>query len=112
MKKVVFVLGCMLLGSQCWAVDQVARRQAIARKSMVACQQIVDALNVLKELKDERGVLGNFVDSDFSTTTDMIHLDAATVGTLFDFVVGSLDTTYQDVPNSGRNKQILLSVRK
>lgn len=96
--------------------DSSAKRQNIASKAVAASTAIVDNLNVLLELKDERAKLVDpFVDGDF-TGTALKHLTAAQIGVLFDFVVPALQTTYLDtnVPastNGGRNQQILLQMR-
>jgi hypothetical protein len=93
------------------AQDITAKRQNVASRAVAAATQIVDALNVLLELKDERAQFnGDFQDSDFAGTA-LKQLTAAMVGTLFDFVVPSLQTNYLDAGNGGRNKQILLQVR-
>jgi len=93
------------------AQDLTAKRLNVASKAMTAATQLVDALNVLLELKEERAVFGgDFQDSDFASTA-LKHVTASMVGTLFDFVVPSLNTNYLDAGNSGRNKQILLQMR-
>lgn len=110
--KLAVALVLIFLSQGAWAIDQVAKRQNITRKAITACQQIVDDLNILKQLKDERAVSGDFVDTDFSSVPDLVHLDAGTVGNLFDFVVPSIDTNYLDAANGNRNKNILLQMKK
>lgn len=93
-------------------MDLVSKRNGIAEKGIIYATQLVDALNGLKNLREERQKLGaDFQDSDF-VGTDLAHVSAGQLGTLFDFVVPSLDANYQDVANGERNKQILLQVRK
>lgn len=92
--------------------DQIGKRLNIASEGEAAVTKFVDALNTLINLSAERAYAGNFLDSDFVNTGDLKHLDAGMIGTLFDFVVPSLLANFNDVANSGRNKQILLQVRK
>lgn len=112
MKKLIMLFAVLMITQFSWAVDQSEKRRNIVRQAEIADKQIVDGLNTLKELRDERIVSGNFLDSDFSSTTDLVHLDSTTVGILFDFVVPNLDANYQDAANGGRNKQILLQVHR
>lgn len=94
------------------AVDLVAKRQNLAAQVVDLSAKFTDALYALQQLADERSKLQEpFADSDF-TGTDLKHLDAATLGTLFDFVIPAFVTTYRDTGNGGRNEQILLQVRR
>lgn len=93
------------------AQDILAKRLNIAAKAVAASTQIVDALNTLLALKDERAKLTqDFQSADFDNS-NLKHLTAGMIGTLFDFVVPSLETNYIDTANGERNKQILLQVR-
>lgn len=93
-------------------MDEVSKRRNLARKAVDAATQFVDALNTLLELKQERSTLAAaFVNSDFSTA-ELEHLDTGIVAVLFDDVVSDLETNFIDTANGGRNKQILLQVRK
>lgn len=92
--------------------DLVRKKQNLAASAIAYSTQLVDALNGLQALALERAVLGeDFQDSDF-VTPDLGHLTAGIVGTLFDFVVPSLQANYEDNVNAGRNRQILLQMRK
>lgn len=94
------------------AQDISSQRQNVASKAVDASTRLVDALYDLLQLKDQRArFVGDFADADFAGT-DLKHLTAAQVGTLFDFVVPSLQTNYLDAANGGRNQQILQQVRK
>lgn len=93
------------------AQDLTIKRQKIAESAMSASAQIVDALNTLLVLKEQRAKLDqDFQESDF--VAGLNHVTPNMMGTLFDFVVPSLQSNYLDVPNGGRNQQILLQVRK
>jgi hypothetical protein len=93
------------------AGDNTAQRQNVASKAVVAATQLVDALNTLLALSDQRSkFVSPFVDADFAGTANT-QLTAGMMGTLFDFVVPSLNTNYLDAANGNRNKQILLQVR-
>lgn len=93
------------------AQDLTTKRIHVAEKAVTACQNIVDALNVLLELKDERSKFAqDFQDGDF-LRDNLMHITPGMIGTLFDFVVPSLQTNYTDTDNGGRNKQILLQMR-
>lgn len=90
----------------------VPKRQNIARNAIDLSTQLVNAINGLLALKDERAKLGqDFQDTDF-VGTGLEQCTAGMIGTLFDFVVPSLQTNYEDAGNGARNKQILLQVRK
>lgn len=92
--------------------DYVQKKLNLAQKSVLAAEDFIDALNVLKELSDERSKLPqDFQDSDF-VGTEIPHLTAGILGTLFDFVVPSLAANYLDTANGERNKQILLQIKK
>jgi hypothetical protein len=91
--------------------DQKPQRLDLASQAATACQKYIDALHTLQDLAERRPHLGNFQDSDF-VGTDLAYLDAATIGSLFDFVVPDLSANYTDAANSGRNKQILNQVAK
>lgn len=92
------------------AQDLTQKRQNIATNAVIYGTQLVNAINGLLELQAQRGVLSqDFQDSDFSTT-DLKHLTSGMLGTLFDFVVPSLNTNFVDVANAGRNKQILRQI--
>jgi hypothetical protein len=99
------------------AQDISQQRFNVGVKAMNASVALVDALNTLLELKEQRGKFeADFQDTDFQSNGSTKHLTAAMMGTLFDFVVPALQTTYLDtsVPastNGGRNQQILLQVR-
>jgi hypothetical protein len=93
------------------AQDLTTKRQTIINNAMVASADLVDALNKLLVLKEQRAELDqDFQEADF--IAGLNHATAAMMGTLFDFVVPSLQTNYLDVANGGRNQQILLQVRK
>ncbi len=94
------------------AQDLTNKRQNLASRAVAAVAQFTDALYALLELKDERSKLvSDFVDADFAGT-DLKHVTAAQMGTLFDFVVPSLQTNYLDAGNGARNEQILLQLRR
>lgn len=89
------------------------KRKNIARNTIIYSTQLVDALHGLLDLKEERAKLSeDFLDTDFPDSTDLMHLTAGIIGTLFDFVVPSLSANYQDDASGNRNKQILLQIRK
>lgn len=93
------------------AQDLTTKRQTIINNAMAASTELVDALNKLLVLKEQRAELDqDFQAADFVSGLD--HATAAMMGVLFDFVVPSLQTNYLDVANGGRNQQILLQVRK
>lgn len=92
--------------------DIVAQRRNVASAAVKASTQLVDALNMLISLRAQRDEFQqDFTDTDFDGT-DLRQLSAAMIGTLFDFVVPALETTYIDAGNAGRNRQILLQVRQ
>jgi len=93
------------------AQDLTAKRQNIINAAMSAAAQLTDALNLLLVLKEQRAELDqDFQEADF--TSSLSHATPGMMGSLFDFVVPSLQTNYLDVANGGRNQQILLQVRK
>lgn len=93
------------------AGDNTAQRQNLASKAVAAVTQLTDALYELQQLSDQRAkFLNPFLDSDFTGTANA-QLTAAMIGVLFDAVLPSLLTNYQDAPNGGRNEQILLQMR-
>jgi len=93
------------------AQDISDQRRNVASKAVEAATKFVDSLYDLLQLKDQRAkFVSDFVDADF-TNTSLKHLTAAQLGTLFDFVVPSLNTNYIDAANGGRNSQILLQIR-
>lgn len=93
------------------AQDLKQKRVNLAMNAVFYSTQLVDALNGLAQIKAERGYLGeDFQDEDF--TGVLAHLTPGMVGTLFDFVLPSLQANLEDQANAGRNKQILLQVRK
>src|SRR5262245_26058534 len=95
------------------AVDLVSKRQNLASQAVDASTKFTDALYLLQLLMDERAKLQEpFVDSDFAGVPGLKHLDAATLGVLFDFVMPSFLNCYEDTTNGGRNKQILMQVRR
>jgi hypothetical protein len=92
--------------------EYIAKRQNLASRAVDLATKFTDALYGLQLLMDERAKLPeDFQDSDF-TGTDLAHLDAGMLGSLFDFVMPSFLTTYTDQANGGRNEQILLQVRR
>lgn len=92
--------------------DLKNKKKKIINSAIQSSMQLVDALNNLSNLKEERNKLSeDFQDTDFSDD-ELLHATAGMIGTLFDFVVPSLLTNYLDEANIGRNKQILLQVRK
>lgn len=93
------------------AVGSKTKRLNIATLAVDAAARLMDAQRELQSLAADRLQAGTFADSDF-TGSDLTHLTAATIGTLFDFVVPSLQTAIDDAANGGRNKNILLEVRK
>jgi len=93
-------------------INLVPKRQNLASRAVDAATRLTDALYALQMLRDERSKLqDDFQDSDFSNS-DLSHLDAATIGRLFDFVTPAFQTTLEDTANGGRNKQILMQVRR
>lgn len=88
------------------AADQTTQRQNLASQAATACQKFIESLTALMSLGERRPFLGNFVAADFAGTA-LAYLDPATVATLFDFVVPSLKTNYEDAANGGRNRQVL-----
>lgn len=93
------------------AQDLTQKRTNMATNAVFYATQLVDAMNGLDQIKTERGYLSeDFQDGDF--TGALSHLTPGMVGTLFDFVLPSLQTVIEDSANSGRNKQILSQVRK
>jgi hypothetical protein len=92
--------------------DYVPKRQNLANAAVQASTAFTDSLYALQNLIDQYKKLpAPFLDSDF-TGTSLVHLDAGTVGTLFDFVIPAFITTYNDAANGERNKQILMQVRR
>lgn len=93
------------------AQDLTQKRVNLATNAVFYSSQLIDALNGLAQLKTDRAFLSqDFQDADF--TGGLSHLTPGMVGTLFDFVLPSLQTAIEDSANSGRNKQILSQVRK
>lgn len=97
------------LTRRCTIGDQKGQRLDLASQAALAAKDLIAALNRLNDLTERRAYLGNFSDSDFAGSM-LAYLDAGTIGTLFDFVVPSLEAAYQDAANGGRNKQILQQV--
>ena len=94
------------------SINLVPKRQNLASRAVDAATKFTDALYLLQLLMDERSKLQEpFEDSDFQNS-DLSHLDAATLGQLFDFVMPSFLSTFEDVANGNRNKQILMQVRR
>ena len=92
--------------------DLTQKKINLATNSVFYATQLVDAVNSLRELANERTNLSTpFQDSDFVGTQNS-HLTAQIIGTLFDFVVPSYETNYTDQANGGRNENILLQMRK
>lgn len=113
MNKMILA-GLLVLGLSAQAFadpDQSLKRQTIAINAANQCARITDALNALAELKAEAAYAGDFVDSDFTSSSLLKHITPGMMTTLFGFVVPSLQTNYDDSSNGGRNKQILLQVR-
>lgn len=94
------------------AGDFTVRRRDVALEASNACGKFVDALNALIELKDVRLQIGDFVDADFTDQPDIQHISPGVIGTLFDFVVGDLQTAYIDAGNGNRARNILLQMRQ
>jgi hypothetical protein len=94
------------------ASNLVPKRQNLASRSVDLATKFTDALYGLQLLMDERAKLPeDFQDSDFQNT-DLAHLDAGMLGSLFDFVLPAFIITYEDEANGERNKQILMQVRR
>lgn len=91
--------------------NQTPQRLDLATQAADACKQLLGAIHTLSNLAERRPFLGNFADADFIGSA-LSYLDAATIGTLLDFVVPNLITNYNDAANAGRNKQILNQVAK
>lgn len=93
------------------AQDLTNKRKNLANNAITHAERLVDALNALVNLRQERGELAvDFQDPDFAGAN--IHITPGMMGTLFDFVVPSLLSNFQDAANGGRNEQILLQVRR
>jgi len=93
------------------AQDISDQRRNVASKAVDAATKFVDSLYDLLQLKDQRAkFVSDFVQSDFDNTS-LKHLTPAQLGTLFDFVVPSLNTNFIDAANGNRNQQILQQVR-
>ena len=93
------------------AQDQTGKRRNLASEAVIHATAFVDALTALQTLKEERLQAGDFQDADFDGT-DLAHLPPGMVGQLFDFVVPDLSLNYEDAANGGRNKQVLLQMRR
>ena len=96
--------------------DNTLQRKMVATQAVRAVTALADALYELVQLADQRArFISPFADSDFTsgnpTSVDLSQLSAAMVGTLFDFVLPSLQTWYADTGNDRRNQQILLQMR-
>jgi len=95
--------------------DNTKQRQNVATQAVKCCMDLTDAIFNLRKLRDQKNeFISPFVDSDFESSPTNIGLsqcNAAMVGTLFDFVLPSLDTWFEDLPNGGRNQQITLQMR-
>lgn len=100
------------------AVSDVQKRQNNANNAVIYVRQLLDAMNHLEDLAIERSQFANpFVDADF-TPAGIAHLNAAMIGTLYDFVIGNVSgnasgiaTWFLDAGNGNRNRQILEQVR-
>lgn len=88
------------------AQDQTSKRRNIATNAVTHCTNFLTALTNLIELSAQRGQSGDFVDADFEGT-DLRHLTPGIVGTLFDFVVPSINTNFIDSANGNRNENII-----
>src|SRR5262245_54684820 len=91
--------------------QQKPQRQNLATQAAQLCADLRKTLGQLQGLADRRPFLGNFEEADF-VGTDLSYMDPATLGTLFDFVVPSLMTNYNDAANGGRNKQVINQVSR
>lgn len=109
-----FLIIALLFSSSLYASqDLVAKRRNIAEKAVIYSTQIVDGYNALLQTQDEYNQAGTFVQTDFDGT-GLSHLTPGMINTLFGGggVAENLKTNYTDAANSGRNKQILLQMRK
>ena len=115
MKKIIATVFTIMVFSNIAHADQdlVSKRRNIATNAMIYVTQIVDAYTALQLLQDEYAQAGSFAQTDFDGT-DLEHLTPGIVNTLFGGggVADNLETNYIDTANSGRNKQILLQMRK
>lgn len=88
------------------------KRQNITKNAIIYSTQLVDALNGLLELQAERALLAeDFQDTDFNDN-GLNHITAGMIGNLFDFVTPSLAQNFMDDADGGRNRQILLQMRR
>ena len=100
------------------AISDQTKRQNNANNAVIYVRQLLDAMNALEDLATERSQFVNpFADADF-TPAGIAHMNAAMIGTLYDFVIGNVTgqasgiaAWFADAGNGGRNKQILEQVR-
>jgi hypothetical protein len=93
------------------AQDETLKRQSIIRNAINYSQMLIVAIEGLNSLQSERSKLvQDFQAADF-TPSDLTHLTASQVGTLFDFVLATFQTNLADAGNGGRNIQILEQMR-
>src|SRR5262245_62961168 len=97
------------------AADNTRQRQMVATGAVKACVALTEAIYQLEQYKDQRDkFISPFVDTDFESSPTNVGLsqcDAAMLGQLFDFVLPTLVTWFEDQANGGRNKQITLQMR-
>lgn len=95
------------------AQDSV-HRQNNANAAVIAVRDLLDAMNRLNALAVGRSKFVNpFVDSDF-TGGGLSHINAAMMGSLYDFTVNSatgIMAWYADAANGGRNQQNLEQIK-
>lgn len=97
------------------AINDTAKRQANAVNAVNAVRQLLQAINMLQDLANERAKFVNpFVDADFSAMPAIQHMNAAAIGALYDFVVNGasgVQTWLTDAGNGNRNLQTIEQIR-
>jgi hypothetical protein len=104
-------------------MNLVNKKLQLASKAVDQATLLMDALQKLKELKEEYAGIGtNFEDSDFipleppnfrpSVAAGLVHLDAYTIGALLSNVVPAIDAVVTDAGNGNFNENILFKVRR
>lgn len=111
MKKLLFLV--VVLPGFIQAQDLVSKRRGIAVKEVVYVSQLLEAVNNLQDLRNERAISGNADDADFQgitiNGTSITHLSAYQYGILLDTVLPNISAVVYD---NGINQNTLEGIRR
>lgn len=92
--------------------DNTQQRLNVASQTVQAVTQIVNQLYRLQQLNDQRRKFTSpWIDQDFAKGS-LQQLDAAMIGTFYDFCLPTLIEAFEDQAHGERNQQIMLQMRE